>query len=111
MIQVRMLKTFNTRYGFRRAGELLWSEEDYIKALAPGMVEVIRNDDEPLQPSRVQSFERAPLTKDRATEPPSSLPATSAEVATNGAEKPSPSSRAGRRSPKPMPIGAARDAK
>ena len=124
MIQVRMLKTFKTRYGFRRAGETLWIEDDYLKQLnrVGQMVEVIRDDDAPNRPAHEptnrQAFAAAPLQAavGKASESgslprPLSQNPSSEAVKDDGAEKPLPSLRAGRRSRKQTQTGAARDAK
>lgn len=108
MIQVRMLKTFNTKYGFRRAGETFWSEPGYVKQLERigGMIEVVRDDEAPIapaiQPERNQAFPRAPATKGKVSEtdsqPPLSPDPNSAAAKDDGPATPSPLSRAGRRS-------------
>src|SRR4029077_2117124 len=122
VIQVKALKAFQSRYGFMRVGDQFWSEESYVKQLqrVGSMIEIIRDDDAPIapthEPANRQAFPRAPQTKGKASETESPLPPLSpnqnlAEAKDVGAVKPLPSSRAGRRSRKPTPTGAGRDAK
>lgn len=122
MIQVRMLKTFNTKYGFRRAGETFWSEPGYVKQLERigGMIEVVRDDEAPIapaiQPERNQAFPRAPATKGKVSEsesqpPPLSESPGSEAAKDDGPATPSPLSRAGRRSRAKTSISAEPDAK
>lgn len=116
MIQAKALKSFQSRYGFMRAGNTFWSEDSYVKQLmrVGGMIEIVQDDDE-MQPDRVQAFPRAPMTKGKVSEtesqPPLSPNPSSAAVKDDGPEQPLPSSRAGRRSTRRTSISAERDAK
>ena len=121
MIQVKALKSFQSRYGFMRVGNQFWSEEGYVKQLqrVGGMIEVIRDDEAPIapevHPERNQAFPRAPSTKGKVSEtdsqPPLSPDPSSAAPKDDGPAPPSPSSRAGRRSRIKTSISAEPDAK
>ncbi len=121
MIQVKALKSFQSRYGFMRIGNQFWSEEGYVKQLqrVGGMIEIIRDDDAPeapaVQPERNQAFPRAPHTKGKVSEtesqPPLSPDPSLAAPKEDGPAQPSRSLRAGRRSRIKTSISAEPDAK
>jgi len=121
VIQVKALKAFQSRYGFMRPGDQFWSEESYVKQLqrVGSMIEILRDDDAPItpaiEPQRHQAFPAAPLTKGKVSEtelqPPLSRDPNSEAAKDDGAEKPLPSSRAGRRSQRRTSTGVEPDAK
>ncbi len=96
-MQCRALKTFQSRYGFIRTGEIFTAEEhigkDYLNR---GMVKI--EPDRPdrsqlLKPDRTQVLPEAPLKKDE----PTPRPPESEKQQEGGQERPSVLSRAARR--------------
>jgi hypothetical protein len=93
MPQCRALKTFKGRYGLLRSGQIFSSEKGYADALRQKNMVVILPDDP--QPSRIQAFERAPLTQHAgppAQNPPPPVAPDTADPKADGKEKPSASS-------------------
>lgn len=94
-MQVRALKTFQSRYGFIRNGEIFTAEDHYARDLMTrAMVKELKPDKSaPLAPDRTQVLPGAPLKKDEPTQRPSE----SASQPEDGQAKPSALSRVARR--------------
>lgn len=101
MPQCKALRTFDSRYGFIRAGDRFSAEKGYALDLATrGLVAILPDT---LEPARTQAFPGAPLTqgKDPPPRPPAPEPKNTADPATEdppaaGSARPSALSRAAR---------------
>lgn len=93
MPQCKALRTFESKYGFIRAGSPFSAEKGYAVELASrGLIEILPDT---LEPARNQALPGPPAKKESPVVPPPASDPNAAGQAAAGSTKPSVLSRAG----------------